>query len=439
MPRQTAEIYRVARMQDTQAQVELNALLARLTSRLDKLEGLNGTPAFHSAVDMRRQRLTNLGSPTQDTDAVSAGLALTRPTLKTAYDAGQVAIINLPAGTAMTDAVNVGQLTDAVGAVDLSNESFVVVAVSPTLTSERALAAEATVLLLTDGGAGATLTISVVTNGITDAKLRQSAAVSVIGRSANSSGNVADIAAGANGNVLRRAANVVGFGQVALNDATNAVTGTLAVGSGGTGLTGGTSGGIPAYTGAATIASSAALAANQVVLGGGAGTVPATLGSLGTTVQVLHGNAGGAPTFAAVSLTADVSGILPAANGGTGSSTLVLASGVYTPTLFNTGNLDASTAYECQYLRVGATVSVSGRVDVNPTLTATSTQLGISLPVASTLGATEDLAGAAFASGIAGQGAAIRGDAANARAEMIWVSTDISNQAMYFTFSYQVI
>jgi hypothetical protein len=33
---------------------------------------------------------------------------------------------------------------------------------------------------------------------------------------------------------------------------------------------------------------------------------------------VLHGNAGGAPTFAAVSLTADVSGVTPIANGGTG-------------------------------------------------------------------------------------------------------------------------
>ena len=42
----------------------------------------------------------------------------------------------------------------------------------------------------------------------------------------------------------------------------------------------------------------------------------------GTTTTVLHGNASGAPTFGAVSLTADVSGILPIANGGTGSATL---------------------------------------------------------------------------------------------------------------------
>lgn len=42
----------------------------------------------------------------------------------------------------------------------------------------------------------------------------------------------------------------------------------------------------------------------------------------GTSTTVLHGNASGAPTFGAVSLTADVSGTLPIANGGTGASTL---------------------------------------------------------------------------------------------------------------------
>ena len=42
----------------------------------------------------------------------------------------------------------------------------------------------------------------------------------------------------------------------------------------------------------------------------------------GTSTTVLHGNASGAPTFSAISLTADVSGTLPVANGGTGLTTL---------------------------------------------------------------------------------------------------------------------
>lgn len=116
-----------------------------------------------------------------------------------------------------------------------------------------------------------------------------------------------------------------------------------------------------------------------------------------------------------------------------------LAHGTYTPTLTNVANLDASTAYVCQYMRVGNTVTVSGKVDVDPTLITTSTQLGITLPVASNLANAEDCAGVAFASGIAGQGAAILGDAANNRAQMQWISTDLTNQPMYFTFTYEVI
>jgi hypothetical protein len=64
----------------------------------------------------------------------------------------------------------------------------------------------------------------------------------------------------------------------------------------------------------------AALTANNLVLGAGSQATQA-LGSLGTTTTVLHGNNVGAPSFAAVSLTADVSGVLPIANGGFGGVT----------------------------------------------------------------------------------------------------------------------
>lgn len=113
------------------------------------------------------------------------------------------------------------------------------------------------------------------------------------------------------------------------------------------------------------------------------------------------------------------------------------AQGVYTPTLTNTTNLDASTAYECQYMRVGATVTVSGKVDVDPTAAA-STVLGISLPIASNIGATEDLAGTA-ANPAAQESAALLGDAANNRATMQWIAVGTANRTMYFTFTYQVI
>lgn len=52
-------------------------------------------------------------------------------------------------------------------------------------------------------------------NAVGNAELRDSAALSVIGRSANSSGDVADIAASADGQVLRRSGTTLGFGTVA--------------------------------------------------------------------------------------------------------------------------------------------------------------------------------------------------------------------------------
>jgi hypothetical protein len=57
-------------------------------------------------------------------------------------------------------------------------------------------------------------------------------------------------------------------------------------------------------------------------------TVLATTAA-GTSTTVLHGNASGAPTFGAVSLTADVSGVLPTANGGTNLSSFTANGVVY--------------------------------------------------------------------------------------------------------------
>jgi hypothetical protein len=54
--------------------------------------------------------------------------------------------------------------------------------------------------------------IQVKDNGISDAKLRDSAALSVIGRSTNSSGDPADIAASNDNEVLRRSGTSLGFG-----------------------------------------------------------------------------------------------------------------------------------------------------------------------------------------------------------------------------------
>lgn len=112
-------------------------------------------------------------------------------------------------------------------------------------------------------------------------------------------------------------------------DVTNGIIGAVPVGNGGTNLTSGTDGGILGFTATGTLASSALLDANQLVLGGGAGATPATLGSLGTTTTVLHGNAAGSPTFAAVNIGTDTTGTLGVATGGTGLTTYAVGDLIY--------------------------------------------------------------------------------------------------------------
>src|ERR1700730_16835344 len=96
-------------------------------------------------------------------------------------------------------------------------------------------------------------------------------------------------------------------------------------------------------TGVWTAALGTGLPLNQLVLGGGVGAALVPLGSLGTTIQVLHGNAAGAPAFGAIA-SADLATALasPPAIGGsaanTGAFTTLLASGAITAGGVGAGN-----------------------------------------------------------------------------------------------------
>lgn len=116
----------------------------------------------------------------------------------------------------------------------------------------------------------------------------------------------------------------------------------------------------------------------------------------------------------------------------------VATSGTYTPTLTNTTNIAASTTYVAQYLRVGSVVTVSGRVDVDPTALG-SVVLEMTLPIASNFAAIQQCAGVAADPSVSGQSAAIYAEVTNDKAVMAWITTDITNQAMYYTYTYQVI
>jgi len=155
------------------------------------------------------------------------------------------------------------------------------------------------------------------------------------------------------------------------------------------------------------------------------GGTHANLSATGGTSQVLQQGSAGADITVGQLATTDISG---------------LASGVYTPTLTNVTNITASTAFQCQYCRVGTVVTVSGKVDIDPTAATALTQLGISLPIASNFGAAEDCGGTAAAAAVAGYSAGIYGDLTNDRASLDFTTAaDAANRTWNFIFSYRVI
>lgn len=87
----------------------------------------------------------------------------------------------------------------------------------------------------------------------------------------------------------------------------------------------------------------------------------------GTTTTVLHGNASGNPSFGAVGLTTDVTGILPTANGGTGTATLSTAVIINQAASPQTGglNLTGTGTFGSGVIITGGALNVSAEIDYN--------------------------------------------------------------------------
>lgn len=217
-------------------------------------------------------------------------------------------------------------------------------------------------------GAGLDLTgtqFSVETNGITDSMLRQSAGLSVIGRSANTTGDVADITAASDGEVLRRSGTSIGFGTVITDGiADNAVTD-------------------------AKLRDSAALS----VIGNATNATANPADIAATSDHEVLRRSGTSVGFGAVALdqAAAVTGALPFANGGTGQATQqaamnalagAITSGQYlrgngtnvvmssiqagdVPTLNQNTTGNAATATALQTARTIGGVSFDGTANIN--------------------------------------------------------------------------
>lgn len=86
----------------------------------------------------------------------------------------------------------------------------------------------------TDATLAANGALTIANNAVSNAKFRQSGALSVVGNVTNATANVADITAASDGQVLRRSGTAIAFGAVDLTNA-SAVTGALGTANAGIG------------------------------------------------------------------------------------------------------------------------------------------------------------------------------------------------------------
>ena len=114
-----------------------------------------------------------------------------------------------------------------------------------------------------------------------------------------------------------------------------------------------------------------------------------------------------------------------------------LAGGTYTPSAFNAINCGV-TPNKHFYTRVGNIVTVTGASSINITSAGLSTNFELSLPIASNLTATTDLAGNGSNEDTGAETVRANANTINDRAQVIMISVSTGLGTLYYTFSYEI-
>lgn len=127
------------------------------------------------------------------------------------------------------------------------------------------------------------------------------------------------------------------------------------------------------------------------------------------------------------------------------SGTAVLANGhilsnVYTPTITNSTNVTASTAYQLFYSYVDGVVNVSGKVDITPTASSQDTKILLTLPVATTFTQDYQAGGDGSEYTVDKMNMTIYADTASGtKVACRFYATNNTAHSFWFNFSYQVL